>query len=301
MKTDLYKAFNNKEALTIRLYVRWLLRLIVLLFSVSLLAACAPKTEEEQIAAINKEIAPDGYLTNSHLYIHWPAVYTQARRNDPGGKEIVKAITLKIPMDFLGQSSLGNPTKSGKTDYSARLSPALSLHDGQITMIILSLLPGGKPYVPMPPFNKSDPPSVTQHKKEHIDSSYAVSILRNEYFALPLSKRTPAVSNKDIYSKPPRITCVVTSCEAVFGIEGRQVIIGVTKEVKADKSNSKAESDEDINSIKTYFEPNSKPMPGGNSDLPKWHNKVEAAQNILNSFVLPEDSPEVTKTFPHLN
>jgi len=45
----------------------------VLLLSVFLLTACSPRTEEQQIAAINRSIAPDGHLTKTHLYIHWPA------------------------------------------------------------------------------------------------------------------------------------------------------------------------------------------------------------------------------------
>ena len=89
---------------------------ILLLFSVSYLVACTPKTEEGQIAAINKRIAPDGHLTKTHLYIHWPAVYTQPRRNDPGGKEMVKAITLKIPLEYMG-TVLDYPLKSNKIDY----------------------------------------------------------------------------------------------------------------------------------------------------------------------------------------
>jgi hypothetical protein len=104
MKTNLNKALSYKMASTIRHYARWLFRLVVLLFSVSLLVACKPKSPERQIASINHYIALDGHLTKTHLYIHWPAQYTKPRRNDPGGKELVPALTLKIPVEYLYQS-----------------------------------------------------------------------------------------------------------------------------------------------------------------------------------------------------
>jgi len=146
---------------SIRAGVLRLFGLLLLICSVSLLVACAPKIEEEQIAAINEQIAPDGHLTKTHLYIHWPAVYTEARRNDPGGKEIVPAITLKIPFEYLGQGSLKIPFVSKerqealKTNYSHRINTALRVYKNQITSIFLGMQPRAKPDTPMVPYESS--------------------------------------------------------------------------------------------------------------------------------------------------
>jgi hypothetical protein len=296
MKTNLYKALNDKMALTIRLYARWLLHLIVLLFSVSLLAACAPKTEEEQIAAINRQIAPDGHLTKTHVYIHWPAVYTQPRRNDPGGKEIVPPVTLKIPLEYLGQNliSFENAAKidlhdAGKTeakesptiDYSSRIK-ALRMQNHQITSIYLRLIPGAKPYVPMLPF-KSDSPELAQKKAEHFLNSYAVHIDRNSYFAIPLSERRPNVS---AYEKPSQFSCVVEWCFASFGVKGRDAqISGVGEALDHPNLARFNQSNHSLPKI----EPNG---------MPKWQEKVNPTQNQLNNFVVPEYSPEVKDIFP---
>jgi hypothetical protein len=164
---------------------------LLLLFSLSLLSACAPKTEEKQIAAINKKIAPDGYLTKTHLYIHWPAVYTKPRRNDPGGKEIVPAITLKIPFEYLVQGSLKTPFLSReeqealKTNYFHRINTALFMHDDQITSVSLGMQPGAKPDTPMVPYD-TDPPDVAQRKLENFYGFYAVLFHRNYYHIIPV-------------------------------------------------------------------------------------------------------------------
>jgi hypothetical protein len=305
MKTNLYKALNDKMALTIRLYARWLLRLIVLLFSVSLLSACVPKTEEEQLATINRQIAPDGHLTKTHLYVHWPAVYTKPRRNDPGGKEIVPAITLKIPLEYLGQNliSFENAAKidlhdagitkseSPTIDYSSRINQALRMHDHQITSIYLRLIPGAKPYVPMLPF-KSDPPDVAQKKAGHFLNSYAVIIDKDSFFAIPLSERKQDVSgNKPSYEKPPRLDCIGDDfCHIRFGLKGRMSGIGGVGEgldhpnlARFNQSNKSAKQP---------------PSPSSNV-LPKWHEKLDPAQILVNSFLLSEDSPEAKDIFPN--
>ncbi len=188
---------------------------LVLFFSVSLLAACAPKTEEEQIAAINKRIAPDGYLTNTHLYIHWPAVNTKPGSNYLGGKEIAPAVTLKIPFNYLGET-LVNQEKFlkknspilrndgiTKIDFSSKINSALLIQNHQITSIFLGLQPGAKP----------DDSGVN---KENLLNFYAVHIHRNDY-----------------YHKPPGIDCIVTACFASFSIKGREAIImGIGKSLE---------------------------------------------------------------------
>ena len=288
---------------TKRRNARWLVRLTALFFSVSLLAACAPKTEEEQIAAINKGIAPDGHLTKTHLYIHWPAVYTEARRNDPGGKEIVPAVTLKIPIEYLGQHliSFENAAKirrhdagipetkeSSAIDYSSRINQALSIHDHQITRIYLRVQPGAKPYVPLLPY-KSDTPEVADLKFNQFVSAYAVHIERNDYFAIPLSDRT----EENPYEKPPRFDCSLEEyCHVSFGIKGRHVEIrGVGEALDSFyKDNVPPSSQKPSKSFQS--------LPDQiQTGLPKWHEKVDPAQALVNSFVLPEDSLEVKTLF----
>ncbi len=279
---------------------------IFLFLSASFLAACASKTEEEQIAAINKRIAPDGHLTKTHLYIHWPAVYTKPRRNDPGGKEIVPPVTLKIPMEYLGQDliSFENAAKidlhdagkvepeSSATDYISRIKQALLIQNHQITSIYLRLIPGAKPYVPMLPF-KSDSPELAQKKAEHFLTSYAVHIDRNNYYANPMSERTPTLSKDDTtFEKPPRLTCSPRDyvgrihCTVYFGVEGRSVQIGGDGEALDHPNLAQFNQS---NRISPKTEPNG---------LPKWHIKVDPTQTLLKTFILSEDSPDITDMFP---
>lgn len=274
---------------TIRLYARWLFRLVVILFFGFLVGGLRSKSEEEQIATINRQIAPDGHLTKTHVYIHWPAVYTQPRRNDPGGKEMAKAVTLKIPLEYMG-TVLDYPLKSNKIDYFKRLSGALFIQHHYITGVYLSLLPGAKPYTPQLN-DKSEPQDVSHTTREYLDSSYSVIIHRNDYSALPLDKRKPTDTDKEIYGKPPRIYCGVSHCEILFGVKGRQVIIDVTKEMNAEKN------PEQHSKPNTYQDPNGLSSSLAHSGLPKWHEKVDPAQALLNSFILPEDSPEIKGMF----
>jgi hypothetical protein len=295
MKTNLNYVLNNKMTPTTRLYARWLCSLLVLLFSVSLLEACAPKNEEEQIASNNKRLAPDGYLTKTHLYIHWPAVYTEARRNDPGGKEIVPAITLKIPFEYLGQGSLKIPFLSReeqealKTNYSHRINTALTIHKNQVTSIFLGMQPGAKPDTPMGPYD-TDPPDVAQQKLENFFGFYAVHIRRNDYYAQPISERT---TNNSPYGRPPSISCIGTTCDVNFGVKGRLAKISGEGEAldhpnKAlfEQTKQKAKSStSQISANKT------------STGTPKWREKVDPTQTMLNSFILPEDSPEIKGMF----
>ena len=291
---------------SIRVGVLRLSGLLLLICSVSLLAACAPKTEEEQIAAINKRIAPDGYVTKTHLYIHWPAVYTKPRRDDPGGKEIVPTVTLKIPMEYLGQNliSFENAAKidrhdagkleseSSAVDYISRINQAVRMHDRQITSLYLRLIPGAKPYVPMLPF-KSDPPELAHKKAGHFLNSYAVIIDRNNYYANPMSERTPILSKDDTtFEKPPRLTCSGRDyvgrnhCRVYFGVKGRSVQIGGDSEALDHPNLARFNQS---NRILPQTEPNG---------LPKWHIKVDPTQALFKTFILPEDSTEATDMFP---
>lgn len=286
MKANLYNALNNIVMPTIGLYARWLFRLVVILFSVSLLAACAPKTEEEQIAAINKRIAPDGYVTKNHLYIHWPAVYTDARRNDPGGKEIVPAITLKIPMEYLSQGQFSYVTMAkqhfpalrdldkGKIDYESRYSQGMFIQNHHITSVHLRLQPGAKPDELMIPY-KEDTPEEAKVKLENFFNEYSVAIHRNSY------------NNKE-----PHVNCIQTTCFAHFSVKGRDAsIMGEGESLENSYKAQAARLD------KNHPLVNKKQTIQDNSGLPKWHEKVDPTQALLNSFILPEDSPEIKGMF----
>ena len=277
--------------------------IITPIISVALLMACSPRTDEQEIAAINRGIAPDGHLTKTHLYIHWPVVYTKPYARDPGGKEIVPAVTLKIPIEYLGQHliSLENaakierhdagvpePKESSTTDYYSRINQALRIHDHQITMIFLVLMPGAKPYIPELPY-KSDSPEVADRKFNQFVSAYAVHIMRNDYFVVPVSERSAVTS----YERPPLFDCSPEYCRVSFGVKGRDVQIWGVGEALDDFYKEKAT----LSSQKSS-KPLSQSLPEQvHTRLPKWHEKVDPAQALLNSFVLPEDSPEVKALF----
>jgi hypothetical protein len=259
---------------------------ILLLFSFSFLAACAPKTEEEQIAAINKRIAPDGYVTKTHLYIHWPAVYTEARRNDPGGKEIVPAVTLKIPIEYLSQDlfSYVNMAKrrfpalrdSGKDkiDYESRYRQGMFIQNNKITSVYFRLQPSAKPDELMIPY-KEDTPEAARIKLENFFNEYSVAIHRNDYT-----------------HKPAHIHCSEISCQAVFSVKGRQALISGKGESLENSYKAQAARLDKNNAAL-----NKKPQPQQSSGLPNWHEKVDPTQALLNSFILPEDSPEIKGMF----
>jgi hypothetical protein len=275
----------------------------LLLLSVSLLMSCSPRTEEQQIAAINRSIAPDGHLTKTHLYIHWPAEYTKPYARDPGGKEIVPAVTLKIPIEYLGQHLISfenaakierhdagktEPKESSTIDYYSRINQALLIHDHQITSVFLRVQPGAKPYIPELPY-KSDSPEVADRKFNQFVSAYAVTIHRNGYFVVPLSERSAATS----YERPPLFDCSPEYCRVSFGVKGRDVQIWGVGEALDSFYKEKAPL-----SSQKPSKPLSQPLPEQvHTSSPKWHEKVDPAQALLNSFVLPEDSPEVKTLF----
>lgn len=295
---------------------RWLLRLTVLVFfSVSVLAACAPQTEEEQIAAVNRRIRPEGHLTKTHLYIHWPAVYTQPTQHthwqEPGGKEIVPALTLKIPFEYLGQGAFPIPFVSKeerealRSNYSYRINLALSISRNQIISVFLGMQhPGAKPFVPMTPY-KTDPPDVADRKFENIIRSYAVHINRDYWHATPLDQRIPG---QDPYNRPPESSCRAdlpdTYCDAYFSVKGRQAEMqGVGESLE-----SYYKYQDRQKHPQKYLQP-AEPKPQLPPDgLPRWHEKVDPTQALINSFILPENSPEVQAIFgrkiaehPYLN
>jgi hypothetical protein len=279
-----------------------LARLFLVSFTVSVLAACAPQTEDEQIASVNRRIRPEGHLTKTHLYIHWPAVYTQPQQytqlKEPSVEEVVPALTLKIPFEYLGQSTLPIPfvskeeLEASRRNYSWRINSALRISKNQITSVFLGMQhPGAKPYVPMTPY-KEDPPDVADRNFANFIRFYAVHIKRDYWHAIPLDQRIPG---QNPYHRPPESSCRPdlpnTDCHVDFGIKGRLArISGVGESLenywkhkaKAAKQNQQA------------AELASKLPPDG---LPRWHEKVDPTQALINRFILPEDSPEVRTLF----
>jgi hypothetical protein len=276
----------------------WLLCLAILL-----LVACTTKTEENQIASINKRIAPDDYVTKTHLYIHWPAVYTKPRRNNPGGKELIKALTIKIPIEYLARNALSldkvfktdSPALLKKDsitkDYTAIINDALLIQDHLITSIHLRLMPGAKPRLLSLP-NKQDTSEEAQRKADDIHSSYAVHIHRDDYHAIPLSDRKPNATVKEsFYEKPPSFGCIVTSCFANFSLKGRDVQIGGIGESLEHPLKAQTPPEKPVNTFPQM------PLNPVSAGLPKWREKVDPAQALLNSFILPEDSTEIKGMF----
>jgi hypothetical protein len=133
-----------------------------------LAAACVPQTEEARIASINKRIAPEGYITKTHLYINWPEL-----KQD--GEVVAEPLKLKIPLEYLVPGLTF--TAKTPTEYAEE---SLSVHDHKITMVSMRMLPGAKPYVPLTP-TKDLPPDEAKRKSEYFQSSYNVSIMNN-YF-----------------------------------------------------------------------------------------------------------------------
>jgi hypothetical protein len=256
-----------------------------------------PKTAEDPIVKINDYIAPDGYLTKTHLYIHWPAEYTKPRRNDPGGKELVPVVTMKIPVEYLNQSLISfenaakiaihdsvkkEEEKTTAIDYFSLINQSLFIADRQIMSVSLRFQPGAKPYVLELSF-KDDPPDVKRKKDEHFFNSYAVHIDRNTHFS-----KWGSDGNLDLSSlaNPPEFDCSGDNyCHIRFGINGRMASINGWGEGLDDPSlawfNQK-------NNIVPKTPPNG---------LPKWHTKLDPTQALLNSFIVPEDSPEIKSMF----
>ena len=127
-----------------------------------LLTSCALQTEEERIAAINKRIAPEGYITKTHLYINWPA-YTvgdqvkeleevQGKERYKRGPEyyqkvLLEPLKLKIPIEYiLSPFVYGKPPKTEIERFSMG---ALLIRDYKILDVSLSMDKLAKPAKPI--------------------------------------------------------------------------------------------------------------------------------------------------------
>lgn len=86
---------------------------------------------------------------------------------------------------------------------------------------------------------------------------------------------------------PDYAGCNGTFCNASFGLKGRDVQIGGDGE-GLDHPNK-------VRFEKTLKKTNSSTK--SITVLPKWHEKVDPTQSLLNSFILPEDSPEIKGIF----
>jgi len=184
--------------------------------------------------------------------------------------------------------ALSNEDES-KIDYASRINVALSIHKHQITMVSLGMKLGAKPDMPMVPY-KSDPPDVAQRKLENFFGFYAVHIRRNSYYALPVKQRT---ANMSPYEKSPSLSCNGTFCNASFGLKGSDVEIGGEGESLENYYKAKA-----ARSSQMYPKLTPKPLTNkGLIVLPKWDEKVDPTLALLNSFILPVDSPEIKGMF----
>lgn len=171
------------------------------------LTACVPQTEEERIAAINKRIAPEGFITKTHLYINWPA-YTVGDQvkdlEEVQGKErykrepeyyqkvLLEPLKLKIPLEYLVPGlTLAAQTP---TEYA---EGSLSIHDHKITMVFLSLLSGAKVYKPLTP-DKNLSVEEEKLRTKYFQSRFSVSIERNRRYVAPQTK--PKFSSSAKYS-----------------------------------------------------------------------------------------------------
>jgi hypothetical protein len=261
--------------------------------------AIVPKTVEEDIEGINRRIAPDGYLTKTHLYVHWQADYTKPRRNDLGGKEIVPAVTLKIPLEYLANNlhqfqkvkfNAVLKKEPSKIDYYEILNVALAMDEHQITRIFLRLLPDDRPDM------TKQPNELVKNKSNRILSSFALSIHRNDYHTIPMKERGTNSTSKDFpYEKAPQFSCSGEDfCSVNFSLKGRDVdILGIGKSLENLNKINKAEKT--FTPITPYPDTNNNQVL---NDLPKWHEKVDPAQALLNSFILSEDNLETKGMFP---
>jgi hypothetical protein len=260
-----------------------------------------PKTEQDRIDRVNDTLFVDGgYLTKTHLYIHWPAEYTKPSRFDNGGKEIVPALTLKIPLDYLNQDDISweNGVKTflhdkwgisveedpKEVDYISRIHQATFIAEREIMSVYLRLQPGAKPYAPSLAFD-DDPPEVKREKLGRFHNSYTVIINGNYHFADQPSERLP---NVPAYEAPPEFTCDQdgsNTCHLKFGIKGRLVKISGIGEAL------------DPYGLTWFNKKYNIPAQKYPEGVPKWRSKFDPTQALLNSFVLPEDSPEVKKYF----
>jgi hypothetical protein len=144
--------------------------LSILFLLLPFLTACAPQTDEDRIAWINKQIAPEGHLTKTHLYVDWPAEYES-------GKEVAKPLKLKIPIEYLVPAV----SFSAKTPIEY-VAESLLVQDKKMISIYLQMLPNAKPYETLLP-TKNLPPDEAKRKTDYSNSSYAVSIHRKPSYS----------------------------------------------------------------------------------------------------------------------
>ena len=152
------------------------------------LTACTPPTEQERIDAVNKRIAPEGYITKTHLYIDWPALRQ-------GEKVVAEPLKLKIPLEYLVPGIRLRPETPTE---SAEL--ALSIYDHQITSIALTLQQGAKVHNPLPP-GKGLTGDKAKRWIKFFNSAYSVIIERNHYFKIHNS-RADLMSSVSIFVSP---------------------------------------------------------------------------------------------------
>ena len=260
-----------------------------------------PKTEQDRIDRVNDTLTVEGgYLTKTHLYVHWPAEHTKPSRLDKGGKEIVPALTLKIPLEYLNQNDISwdNGVKtflhdkwgisveedSKEVDYISRIHQATFIADREIMSVYLRLEPDAKPYVPSLVF-EDDPLEAKREKLKRFHNSYVVVIEGNHYFSTSANNGQPNVSPDN---KSPELDCHKDNyCNLRFGLKGRMIEIG---------GEGEALDPPGLAWFNQKYNIQAQKYPEGVS---KWRSKFDPTQTLLNSFILPEDSLEVKAMFPH--
>lgn len=141
---------------------RILLSACVLILVASRLSACKPPTEQDRIDAINKHIAPEGYITKTHLYVNWPA-YTVGDQvkgmEEVQGKErykrepeyyqkvLLEPLKLKIPIAYVLSPHVDGELP--KTEIERLSVGALLIRDYKILSVSLSMDELAKPAKPI--------------------------------------------------------------------------------------------------------------------------------------------------------
>lgn len=164
------------------------------------LTACAPQTEEARITAINKRIAPEGYITKTHLYVNWPAytVGDQVKEmEEVQGKErykrepeyyqkvLLEPLKLKIPIAYVLSPHVDGEMPKTKIE---RLSMgALLIRDYKILSVSLSMDELAKPAKPIfgKPWVKNAKNIKLAEKINHIGISrysYNAGYMNREYW-----------------------------------------------------------------------------------------------------------------------
>lgn len=115
---------------------------LIFLIMILTITSCAPQTDEERIAAINKRIAPEGYLTRTHLHVNWPAEYV-------GDRLVAKPLKLKIPLEyFSAQANYGEERPKNFEIFENLSGWPLFIQNYKIINIAI-VLDGNKPHIPV--------------------------------------------------------------------------------------------------------------------------------------------------------